>query len=398
MILEKVETATDNTYWLVMRHLDEPDSMMVYGRHIVGMNPFLKGCSISFEPYYYKQKGRYYSVLTYYHEGKIRTVREGSERYDYFQMDWYRLAKLAGNPCWTEPYLDYDPDNPTAKETLVSYCKPMKDPKGQYVGTISADLPLGWFTKTTMSVKPYPHSYCVMIGRGGAEEWGHGGARTLEKPDTALAAVGRAMQRGKEGMRMLNIKGENCYVFYKPVAATGWGMALVCPESDILRRYNRLERGTIGCVVLVLVLLMLVFTRIISKQLKPLRELAQQTDIIANGDFTRTLPDTRRIDEIGLLSQSFGNMQQALVGYIGELQHATAKKAAIENELRLARDIQMGMVPRVDEPFVGHEDIDLYASMTQAGRRAATCTVTCFAVSGSTSAWAMCRVKACRPR
>ena len=47
-ILNQVVVATDNTDWLIPRHLDSADSMFVYSRRILANNPDLNGCSISF--------------------------------------------------------------------------------------------------------------------------------------------------------------------------------------------------------------------------------------------------------------------------------------------------------------------------------------------------------------
>ena len=79
-----------------------------------------------------------------------------------------------------------------------------------------------------------------------------------------------------------------------------------------------------------------------------------------------TLPEDGRTDEIGQLSESFTNMQHSLVNYIEELKTTTAQKASIENELQVASDIQMSMVPRMFPAFPNRNDIDLYASMTPA--------------------------------
>ncbi|MBQ4377010.1 MAG: PP2C family protein-serine/threonine phosphatase, partial [Bacteroidales bacterium] len=51
---------------------------------------------------------------------------------------------------------------------------------------------------------------------------------------------------------------------------------------------------------------------------------------------------------------------------IEELKLTTAQKASIENELKVASDIQMSMVPRIFPPFPDRSDIDLYAYMTPA--------------------------------
>ena len=63
-ILDRVQTASDNMDWLVSRHLDGPDSMFVYSKQILENNPELNGCSISFEPYYFKEKGQYFSAFS----------------------------------------------------------------------------------------------------------------------------------------------------------------------------------------------------------------------------------------------------------------------------------------------------------------------------------------------
>ena len=105
------------------------------------------------------------------------------------------------------------------------------------------------------------------------------------------------------------------------------------------------------------------FIRIITRELSPLRRLAREAETIASGQFDTQLPNFERTDEIGQLSQSFGNMQQSLVRYIEELKDTTAQKASIESELNVANSIQMSMLPNV---FPDREGLDMYASMTPA--------------------------------
>ena len=56
---------------------------------------------------------------------------------------------------------------------------------------------------------------------------------------------------------------------------------------------------------------------------------------------------------------------QLLTAY-DQLEETTTAKERIESELRIARNIQMGMVPRVFPPFPDRTDIDLFASITPA--------------------------------
>ena len=349
--------------------------MFVYSRRILENNPDLNGCSIAFEPGFFKQKGRYFSAFSLRDNGEILTTQEGNEHYEYFYMDWYQLCKLLDRPVWTEPFIDYNPENIYSKDMIASYCKPIKDKNGKYVGTISVDLSLTWLSNTISAVKPYPNSYSIMTGRGGTFFVHPDSTKlfyqtifteTLEHEDTALTALGHAMQCGEEGMRQLLIDGQECYVFYKPLGTTGWSVAIVCPESDIFGSFNRLRRAVTIAVLAGLLFLLLVSIRIITRELKPLRQLADQARIIAKGNFDETLPESKRVDEIGQLSQSFSDMQRSLAGYIEELKQTTAQKASIENELKVASDIQMSMVPRIFPAFPNRPDIDLYASMTPA--------------------------------
>ena len=374
-ILNRVEVAANNTAWLINRHLDSPDIMFEYSRRILENNPDLNGCSIAFEPYFFPGRGRYFSAYSYNDDGVIETTQEGNEHYEYFYLDWYQLCKLLDRPVWTEPFMDYNPENIYSKDMIASYCQPLKDKGGKYIGTLSVDLSLSWLSNTISSVKPYPNSYSIMIGQGGTYFVHPDSTKlvyqsifteSMEHPDTAMVSLGHAMQRGEEGMRQLKVNGEDCYVFYKPLSTTGWSVAIVCPESDIFGGFNKLRRSVTGTVIGGLLLLMLVCGRFIRHEIKPLTKLARQAETIASGDFSVTLPEDGRTDEIGQLTESFTNMQHSLVSYIDELKTTTAQKASIENELKVASDIQMSMVPRMFPAFPSRKDIDLYASMTPA--------------------------------
>ena len=373
-ILNRVEVATNMTKWLIQRHPDNPDSMFVYSRGMLLNNPDFYNCSIAFEPYYFKDKGRYFSAYSKHEGDTIRTIQGGSDNYQYFYMDWYLMPMLLGKPSWTEPYMDFDVPTNTSN-MVASYCDLIKDGQGNVIGVINTSLSLSWLSQTVSSLKPYPNSYSIMIGRGGTY-FVHPDTskitrqtiftQTFEQPDTALTRLGHAMQRGEDSMMHTNINGESCYVFYQPLGATGCSIAIVCPESDIFGGFDRL-RHTVDAIVAVGLLLMLYFfIRIITRELNPLRRLAEEAETIASGQFDAKLPNFRRIDEIGQLSHSFGNMQQSLVKYIDELKDTTSQKASIERDIRIASAIQKGMLPEKFPSKTDRDDVQIYASLTPA--------------------------------
>ena len=54
-------------------------------------------------------------------------------------------------------------------------------------------------------------------------------------------------------------------------------------------------------------------------------------------------------------------MQHSLSAYVTELQATTASKERIESELSIAREIQMGMIPKIFPPYPDRNDVDLHA-------------------------------------
>lgn len=373
-ILNRVEVASNMTKWLVLRHPNKADSMFVYSRGMLQNNPDFYNCSIAFEPEHFQDKARYFSAYTRYVGDSLRTTQGGSDNYQYFFMDWYLMSTLLDKPCWTEPYVDFDVATNTS-EMVTSYCQTIKDKEGKKIGVINTSLSINWLSQTISMVKPYPNSYSIMIGRGGTY-FVHPDTtkitrqtiftQAMEHPDTALISLGHAMQRGEEGMKKMFFNGKDCYVFYKPLGQTGCSMAIVCPEEDIFGGFDRLRRAVMSIVVVGLLLMLYLFIRIITRELSPLRRLAREAETIASGQFDAVLPDFQRIDEIGQLSHSFGNMQQSLVKYIEELKETTAQKASIESDLRIASGIQMGMLPEKFPTKADRDDVQIYASLTPA--------------------------------
>ena len=374
-ILEDVQLSADNLEWLVYRHLDEPELMKEYSRITVQGNPVLSGCSISFEPNFFKGH-YYYSAYSGYVGGALETEQEGDEDYQYFYLDWYLQPKLLNQPCWTEPYSDWEQDDAEDRQTqrMVSYCKPLTTSDG-FIGSISLDISLKWLSDNLSPVKPYPHSYSILISRGGTylvhpdpEKLFYQTIFTegLIDPNPAQDELGKSMLDLEAGYRRMEIDGIRSYVFFTPLKATGWSMAIVCPESDIFGRFNRLRWFITMIDLLGLLLLFLSCFQVIRKAMRPLSDLARQAEDIASGHFDTVLPENTQPDELGTLSRSFADMQSSLVTYMDELTRTTANKVRIEGELQIARNIQMGMLPQVFPPFPERKDIDLYASMVPA--------------------------------
>ena len=335
--LRRVEVASDNMLRVIERNLEKPDSMFTVGKQVLANNRELTGCSISFDPFYYKEKGRYFSAYAYNDGDSILTEQEGTDNYQYHCMDWYLIR-----PYWIEPFMEDATEGIIVKDIFSSYSRPIHDAKGNSVGTFSVDIRLSWFTQTIAKVKPYPHSFCVMLGKGGSYLvhpdttklfYETIFTRTLEKPDSQKTALGTSMLAGESGHKILDYDGEPCHVFYKPFKNTGWSVAIVIPERDIYAPYQRLRSYTLWISAAGLLLLLFFSLITIRNSMKPLQQLAEATHRIAEGDFSATEARRLRTDEIGQLQRSFTKMQQSLDTYTHELRSETTTLEKRNQEL-----------------------------------------------------------------
>ncbi len=327
-ILHEVVTAEENMSWLVLAHLHTPDSMYTYSKEILINNPNAIGCSIAFEPYYFSDTQKWFSAYSYNEGDTILTEQEGTEQYDFYDLEWYKKPKQLGHPYWIDPFREIDTGGIEVPDIVTSYCSPLYDHDKNFIGVFSIDLSLEWLSEHISSMKPYPHSYSVLIDTHG---------RFIVHPDStqvfyetvfsdkeiapkARQQLGRAMIAGDSGFLKYKKGVETCYTFYKPLGNTGWSVAIVCPESDVLSGYYKLLVKVISLAVLGLIMLLFFCWFIISNKLVPLKRLADTANQMAHGDFQGSMPTSVRQDEIGQLQNIFGNMQMSIVEYIENLR------------------------------------------------------------------------------
>lgn len=100
---------------------------------------------------------------------------------------------------------------------------------------------------------------------------------------------------------------------------------------------------------------------------QPLTALTQAATDIAGGNLDIDLPPVKSAQEIRKLAEAFRHMKVSLKDYIKQLTETTAAKERIESELKIAHDIQMGILPKIFPPFPDRPDeFDLFAVLEPA--------------------------------
>ncbi len=274
MRLHQTEAAVDSLLPLIEQNLDNPELMFDFSRKLLAEHPDMKGCSIAFEPYFFKQKGQYFSAYSYNNNGTIQTEQEGNDGYQYFYMDWYLIPHQLDRKYWIEPFEDASATGIQVNEVMTSYCQPIYNSDGKSVGVLSADVPLKWLSNLVLAQCPMPRSYCMLIGRGGSYIVHPDTTKLLyetiftpcqERRDTALMALGRAMVDGETGYRELKLDGLKSHVFYMPFRQTGWSLAMVCPDVVILNNYLRLLCVFMPFILLTIILMIVPFWRLLRR-------------------------------------------------------------------------------------------------------------------------------------
>lgn len=370
-VLQSVEVAVNNMSWIVEKRLNVPDSMYELTTQLLENNPYIVGSAIAFEPYFFLKRGMQFAPYSCYDGDSIVQLQLGTENYEYHYIDWYQIPKLLNQPYWSEPYFDEG-----GGELIMStYSKPLYDKDGKMYAIFTADISLEWFTQLVNSIKPYPRAYNVMVGRGGTYLVHPNPERiltetifsaTLDMEDRSVENIGQAMINKEEGMAVLQNDDTLSYVFYAPIERTGWSVGILCPHDEIFAGLDEMKNKVIAIFIVGIIVLLVWCYRIVRKQTRPLIEFTASAQKIAEGNFNTTLPNIRSKDEMKRLRDSFDFMQRSLITYTEELKQTTANNERIESELRIASDIQMGMIPKIFPPFPNREDIDLYASLIPA--------------------------------
>jgi phosphoserine phosphatase RsbU/P len=339
-------------------------------------SPEVFGSTVAYAPYAFDPKKRYFAPYFMLKEGELSFKWLGGEEYDYFTMDWYRLARDRGEPLWTEPYYDKGGGNFWMATYSVPIFRTLEN-EPTFMAVVTADIPLEWLNRVMQKVQPVKGSYAFLVSKQGAFLTRPGQNPRLDHlqqlpalapGSTALERAVRDILAAREGFVALErfLDEKPVWLYHIPLAPPGWSMVVVIPEEEIFTEINVLSRYTLEIGAAGLALLSLVIILISERISRPLRFLTESVRQIARGNLEVELPAVTANDEIGVLTQSFDEMRNALKEYIGDLERTTAAKERIESELRIARTIQMSLLPRRFPPFPQRGDIDLYAALEPA--------------------------------
>ncbi len=374
-ILQPMEKIPQMVAALMELHPIHQDSLFNMVESIVKNNETVYGAAIAFEPDFFPEKGRYFSPYAYRDGDQVLTMNLGGQHYEYFYMDWYQIPKMLEEAYWTEPYYDEG----GGEALMATYSVPfyyVRNGQNEFAGIATVDINLGWLTDIVAEVNIFESGYAFMLSANGmavthpdrtmimnksvysnAEEWNA----------PILREIGRDLRQGISRFREYQLPGrDKSWIYYRSLDSNQWAISVVFPDKEMFASLHQMSTIVISLFLIGLIMLTLITAGVVNRLTSPLALFADSARMIAEGNFDTKLPVIQTKDEMKELHDAFSHMQQELARYVVYLQETTAAKEKIESELRIAREIQMAMIPHSFPPFPDLPQIDLYATLRSA--------------------------------
>ena len=322
-VVDQAEAAVRNSVWIAQWCLENPDSIQRIPQLVVNENPVVVGSTMALVPGYSEKYPLYapYAARDM-KTGKIRMLSLATEEYDYPSMEWFTQPLELQDSYWSEPYFDENGGD----ILMTTFSMPIKDKNGTIAAIVTADISLDWFAELVDEMMVYPNAFNMVVSRSGrimvcpvenlvmnttldqfAKE-----SENYEEFDR----INKAMLSGQSGEMSLHYQGQNNHVFFSPVERTGWSLAIVLPEDELYGGVRRVSMIVKLLQLLGLAMLIIILRTLAKNQLK--------------------------------------------------FQHLKEQKERMENELHIAREIQMAMIPKTFPPFPERKDLDMAAAIIPA--------------------------------
>ncbi|MFH1846845.1 MAG: SpoIIE family protein phosphatase [Candidatus Omnitrophota bacterium] len=375
-ILRSIEKVPENLAYFLEQSAYTKDGLVRLLTSVVENNSEIYGSTIAFEPFAFDKDSYYFAPYAYKNNSDIYCTYLGSDSYKYFSMDWYMIPKEINAPNWSEPYNDEGGANIIMSTYTVPFYSNIEG-KRKFMGVVTADISLAWLQDIVSSITIGKIGYGFLISKKGTfvthPEEDLVMDETIfsiaeKKDDQSISKIGRDMVKGETGFLPFQslVSGKPCWISYMPLLSSGWSLAVLFPQDELMEDINRLNWTVFAIGFIGLLFLLGVIVFISSSITLPLRMLSGATNNIAKGNLDVDIPNIQTDDEVGHLARSFIYMRSALKEYIFELTKATAARERMESELKIASDIQMSFLPKKFPPFPEKKEIDIFALLKPA--------------------------------
>lgn len=312
-LLREVTTAGEATALLVASaEKSSEDDLYEILRRTVSANPLIHGAAIAFEPDVFAQRKRFAPYV--YREGerfKAIDIAKGSGSYIERELPWYNAAKKTAAATWSEPYFDAD----ASGINVITFSVPIFR-ADRIVGVATVDIDPTHLLERA-GVPADDRTAVFVVSRAGNISVHH----TVESINQPLISADIVVTQKGRGL-LINAVSGALIETETPSGSPVWlSMAEIATSNSRLfvQLYPRVALGvtdTLGArtallTLIVLALAMFASMLLVSRIVRPLRELSVAVQDVARGDLSVRALSTSN-DEIGALASNFQLMTQSL--------------------------------------------------------------------------------------
>lgn len=245
-------------------------------------------------------------------------VMDGGEIYvmdisdtDLTPTEWFIHCKGEKTPFYTETYVDT-----TIGILMTSYCVPIIDKNGNFMGVVNTDVDMSVVQKTVDDVDLGGSGSATLINTTGFYLSGVPTEEILVKNITEdethnIIAASESILSGELVCNNVNINGEKKRIYSKSFENYDWILMLELSEKAINKSVQTVSASSfvIGCLVtLICAVIIILFARRLAK---PIVETQQMAIKMSAGDYTVAPIETKSEDEVGVMSESLNQMLEA---------------------------------------------------------------------------------------
>jgi GAF domain-containing protein/HAMP domain-containing protein len=267
------------------------------------------------------------------------------------QRVWYTGSLPENNPehkaWWTPVYLDA-----TGRGLVTTAAIPVYDQSGALLGVIGMDVTLDSLQMAVESSRFLQRGYSFLIDEQGLAialpQQGYGDLLSGEAPEagtipdlkgarTAFAGLIDKMRAGESGLENIQPGQKNLFVAYAPLESTGWSMATVVEERDVLDSVaglaTQFQQGTRALVlrriapisVAILAVVIGLGLWVTHRLVTPIQNLVAATEEFGAGNLNVEVA-VETDDEIGILADAFRTMVSQVKGFITTLEQRVSER------------------------------------------------------------------------
>ncbi len=227
---------------------------------------------------------------------------------------WYQLAMATPDKVVRpEPY----PNESGQGGICISFAKALKNPQGEIIGVVGADITLDAFGNAINSMHFGKTGYVIVTDKSGKILMDPRDKTHVFKELKSLGDGYQQLADAPDGLSTADLDGKayRAYVYTSP--RNGWKYFAIVPNGEVMAAANRLTFMFIGSGLAVLAIALAITIALGRRVTSPLRHLAGSMFEIAagDGDMTRRLPQDSH-DEVGLLATQFNAFVEKLHGVL----------------------------------------------------------------------------------